>query len=62
MNTTFVSDQKWQERLAICASCEYIRRQLNGDFCSQCDCPPLRVKAKYVLAACPKGKWLLTPC
>jgi hypothetical protein len=47
-----LEESKVQERLSICASCEY----LNGQRCRACGC---FVKAKAALASekCPKNKW-----
>jgi len=50
----FVSDAVFEERLAICRSCEYFDKQQMR--CKHCGCF-LQQKARYALDSCPIQKW-----
>ena len=53
-----VSDDVYEQRLAVCKGCEFLRQ--SGGRCSKCGCwvsTPVTGKARLATEACPIGRW-----
>jgi hypothetical protein len=50
---SLVTDDKWVDRLEICAECPLFREDGR---CAECGCR-MRLKSKFKFAECPIGKW-----
>jgi len=54
MESPKVDPKDWQQRIAICETCEYFQRRLAR--CKKCGCF-MAIKTKIPQAACPINRW-----
>ena len=57
MNKFFVSNEVYEDRIAICKECVYYKKLLGN--CSVCKCF-MKVKARIAPMSCPQKYWLKT--
>ena len=55
-------DATYRRRLAVCASCEEVRREAEKLYCQACGCPEwslaeLHTKLRFARVVCPRGKF-----